>query len=66
MDKTSKNDRTQYRTKVKEEFPDFLQFGNKNFRKKQSMRYGENPGYPAAFYIEEEASGPNMATMEIL
>lgn len=66
MDKTSKNDRAQYRTKVKEEFPDLLQFGNKNFRKKQSMRYGENPGYPAAFYIEEEASGPNMATMEVL
>jgi phosphoribosylaminoimidazolecarboxamide formyltransferase/IMP cyclohydrolase len=66
MDKTSKSDRTQYRAKVKEEFPDLLQFGNKNFRKKQSMRYGENPGYPAAFYIEEEASGPNMATMEVL
>jgi phosphoribosylaminoimidazolecarboxamide formyltransferase/IMP cyclohydrolase len=30
------------------------------------MRYGENPGYPAAFYSEKEASGPNMATMEIL
>jgi len=66
MDSTSKNDRAQYRTKVKEEFPDILQFGNKNFMKKQSMRYGENPGYPAAFYIEEEASGPNMATMEVL
>lgn len=66
MDITNKNDRAQYRTKVKEEFPGILQFGNKNFRKKQSMRYGENPGYPAAFYIEEEASGPNMATMEVL
>ncbi len=26
------------------------------------MRYGENPGYPAAFYQEAGASGPNMAT----
>ncbi len=30
------------------------------------MRYGENPGYPAAFYQEEGASGPNMATLEVL
>lgn len=66
MDKTSKEDRLQYRTKVKEEFPELIQFGDRQFRKKQSMRYGENPGYPAAFYAEEDASGPNMATMEIL
>jgi len=66
MEKTGKESRQQYRAKVKEEFPEVLHFGDKQFRKKQSMRYGENPGYPAAFYGEEGASGPNMATMEIL
>jgi len=30
------------------------------------MRYGENPGYPATFYQEKRASGPNMSTLEIL
>ncbi len=66
MDKTSKKDRKQYRTSVKEEFPDTLRFGNRKFKKKLPMRYGENPGYPAAFYSEKKASGPNMATMEVL
>lgn len=66
MKKTGKEDRLQYRTKVKEEFPDAIQFGDKKFTKRQSMRYGENPGYPAAFYSEEGASGPNMATLEVL
>lgn len=66
MDKTSKEDRKQYRTSVKEEFPDTFLFGNRKFKKKLPMRYGENPGYPAAFYSEKEASGPNMATMEVL
>jgi phosphoribosylaminoimidazolecarboxamide formyltransferase/IMP cyclohydrolase len=31
-----------------------------------SMRYGENPGYPAAFYQEEGASGPNMSSLKVL
>jgi len=66
MEKATKKDREQYSTKVKEEFPDSLQFGNKLFKKKQSMRYGENPGYPAAFYAEEGASGSNMATIKVL
>jgi AICAR transformylase/IMP cyclohydrolase PurH len=66
MDKTSKEDRKQYRTPVKEEFPDTLFFGSQKLKKKLSLRYGENPGYPAAFYSEKEASGPNMATMEVL
>ena len=30
------------------------------------MRYGENPGYPAAFYQEAGASGPNMGHLEVL
>ncbi len=66
MDKTSKEDRKQYRTPVKEEFPDTILFGNQKFKKKLPLRYGENPGYPAAFYSEGKASGPNMSTMEIL
>lgn len=66
MEKISKKTREQYRTKIKEEFPETLDIGNKRFKKRSSMRYGENPGYPAAFYQEEGASGPNMATMEVL
>lgn len=66
MKKIQKEDRLQYRTKVKETFPETIEFGDTRFRKKQSMRYGENPGYSAAFYSEEGASGPNMATLEVL
>lgn len=63
MDKSS---RQQYATKVREEFPETLDLGGQKFVKRLSMRYGENPGYPAAFYAEEQASGPNMATMQVL
>jgi AICAR transformylase/IMP cyclohydrolase PurH len=66
MDKFGKESRRQYRQQVEEDFADKLQFGELTFRKKLSMRYGENPGYPAAFYQEEGASGPNMATLEVL
>jgi len=66
MEKLDKKTRSQYRTKIEEKFPDRLRFGEISFTKKQSMRYGENPGYPAAFYAEEGASGPNMATFELL
>jgi phosphoribosylaminoimidazolecarboxamide formyltransferase/IMP cyclohydrolase len=65
-DKTDVSARKQYSTKVKEEFPELLDFGTQKFLKRLSMRYGENPGLPAAFYIEERASGSNMATLEIL
>ncbi len=58
--------RKQYFTKVQEDFPEILAFGEQSFLKRMSMRYGENPGYPAAFYIEEKAAGPNMATMTVL
>lgn len=61
-----KSARAQYFTKVKEDFPEVLPFGFQQFHKRMSMRYGENPGYPAAFYAEEGASGPNMATLELL
>ena len=58
--------RKQYFTKVKEDFPDVLAFGEQKFHKRMSMRYGENPGYPAAFYAEENAFGANMAALEVL
>ncbi len=66
MDELDKSARAQYSTKIREEFPEELPFAGQVFRKKISMRYGENPGYPAAFYIEPGASGPNMATMTVL
>jgi phosphoribosylaminoimidazolecarboxamide formyltransferase/IMP cyclohydrolase len=61
-----KASRKQYFTKVKEDFPEILTFGSQPFLKRMSMRYGENPGYPAAFYIEEKAFGANMATLDVL
>lgn len=66
MEKIDKATRAQYRKQVEEDFPENMNVGDMKFRKKLSMRYGENPGYPAAFYQEEGASGPNMATLEVL
>jgi len=66
MEKIGKITREQYKTKVQENFFASFFFGETKFVKKISMRYGENPGYPAAFYQESGASGPNMATMEVL
>ncbi len=66
MDKPERTSRTQYQTKVKEDFPETLVFGETRFVKRFPMRYGENPGYPAAFYQEEGAAGPNMASLELL
>jgi phosphoribosylaminoimidazolecarboxamide formyltransferase/IMP cyclohydrolase len=66
MDKIDKSSRLQYSAKLAEEFPERLPFAGQEFHKKLAMRYGENPGYPAAFYVESGATGPNMATMEIL
>ncbi|MDD8019638.1 MAG: hypothetical protein PHU81_00405 [Acidobacteriota bacterium] len=64
--KKERTTRSQYQTKVTEDFPPALTVGDSHFVKKLSMRYGENPGYPAAFYQEEGASGPNMATIEVI
>lgn len=64
--KIDKSTRAQYRTKVEETFADSINLGDVRFKKSLSMRYGENPGYPAAFYKEVGAMGPNMATLEIL
>ena len=66
MDKYDKSSRRQYTTKVEEDFPETLHFAGQEFIKKIPMRYGENPGYPGAFYIEKGAVGPNMATLQIL
>ena len=66
MEKFDKITRKQYRTKVEEDFPDTLQWGTLKFKKKLAMRYGENPGYPAAFYQEPGASGPNMASLKVI
>lgn len=65
-EKIDKSTRAQYRTQVEEDFPEDLNVGAIRFSKKLSMRYGENPGYPAAFYREEGAAGPNMGTLEVL
>ncbi len=66
MEKKDKSTRLQYSRKVEEDFPELFEFAGRPFRKKISMRYGENPGYPAAFYAEEGATGPNMATLSVL
>jgi phosphoribosylaminoimidazolecarboxamide formyltransferase/IMP cyclohydrolase len=66
MEKVDKSARLQYSTKMAEDFPENLSFASREFHKRFPMRYGENPGYPAAFYAESGASGPNMATMEVL
>jgi len=66
MNKIDKASRAQYKTKVEEQFAETIACGNITFKKKMSMRYGENPGYPAAFYQEEGASGPNMSSLEII
>jgi AICAR transformylase/IMP cyclohydrolase PurH len=66
VEKFDKSTRQQYRLKVEEDFPLDFQWGIFRFSKKLSMRYGENPGYPAAFYQEAGASGPNMASLEVI
>ena len=66
MSKPERTARSQYLTKVGEDFPDRLDLGKDEFVKKFPMRYGENPGYPAAFYQEAGAEGPNMGHLEVL
>lgn len=66
MNKPERTARSQYQTKVREDFPETLSLGEDRFVKKFPMRYGENPGYPAAFYQEAGAEGPNMGHLEVL
>jgi len=56
----------QYSEKVAESFPEEISVGDTKFSKSMSLRYGFNPGCPAAFYKEVGASGPNLASMEVL
>ncbi|CAM3917954.1 bifunctional phosphoribosylaminoimidazolecarboxamide formyltransferase/IMP cyclohydrolase [Vreelandella rituensis] len=39
---------------------------NMQLHKKQTMRYGENPHQRAAFYVDENAQAPSVATAQIL
>ena len=64
MAKLDKERREQYSRKVEEDFPGRLEMPV--FIKRLSLRYGMNPGEPAAFYAEEKASGPNMASFNVL
>jgi phosphoribosylaminoimidazolecarboxamide formyltransferase/IMP cyclohydrolase len=66
MSKPERTARSQYQMKVGEDFPETLNLGEDRFVKKFPMRYGENPGYPAAFYQEAGAAGPNMGHLEVL
>jgi AICAR transformylase/IMP cyclohydrolase PurH len=66
MSKPERTARSQYLTKVGEDFPEMLDLGGDRFVKRFPMRYGENPGYPAAFYQEAGAEGPNMGHLEVL
>jgi len=65
-DRPDRTARSQYSARVKEEFPDVLECGATRYVKKFPMRYGENPGYPAAFYQEQGATGPNMGNLTVL
>ena len=56
----------QYSKKVEEDFPGEIMLGDKRFIKRIPLRYGFNPGCPAAFYEEEGASGTNLAGIEVL
>ena len=66
MSKPERTARSQYQMKVGEDFPETFDLGDDRFVKKFPMRYGENPGYPAAFYQEAGAAGPNMGHLEVL
>src|SRR5438046_2236417 len=63
MSRLDKARKEQYRRPVAESFPDRLEMPG--FTKRLGLRYGQNPGGPAALYIEDGASG-NMASFEIV
>jgi len=65
-DQPDRTARSQYSARVREDFPEVLECGGTRFVKKFPMRYGENPGYPAAFYQEEGAAGPNLGHLTVL
>ncbi|MDH5544678.1 MAG: bifunctional phosphoribosylaminoimidazolecarboxamide formyltransferase/IMP cyclohydrolase [Gammaproteobacteria bacterium] len=45
---------------------DFPRTFNRQYKRKQSMRYGENPHQAAAFYVEHGISQPSIATADQL
>jgi len=55
-----------YRRPVEESFPEKLVIGDVEFVKERSLRYGWNPGSPAAFYREVGAQGPCLGNMRIV
>ena len=58
--------RSQYRSSVAEDFPEEIPIGDVLFKKLRAMKYGENPGTPAALYAEVGSTGPGVAEYEIL
>ncbi|QQG38807.1 MAG: hypothetical protein HYS32_04385 [Candidatus Woesearchaeota archaeon] len=64
MAELDKGRREQYRRKVGEDFPDSLTLGP--FSKRLSLRYGHNPGDPAAFLVSDSVEGPTIVSSEIL
>ncbi|MEK6852319.1 MAG: hypothetical protein AABX59_00415 [Nanoarchaeota archaeon] len=55
--------REQYKRPVDEHFPERLEMPG--FRKALPLRYGHNPRGPAAFYVEDGASGSNMSSFKV-
>ena len=49
--------------KSKEDFPATY---SPQFERRNVLRYGENPHQRAAFYVEPETKGPNLATAKVL
>jgi len=60
------NARQQYRTAVPEDFPEEMTIMGTVFRKRRGLRYGENPGMPAAWYDEAGSTGPGTANYEVI
>jgi phosphoribosylaminoimidazolecarboxamide formyltransferase/IMP cyclohydrolase len=48
---------------VREDLPQLLTL---SFPRRQVLRYGENPHQRAAFYVDPDAHGPNLATAAVL
>ncbi|MCX6816005.1 MAG: hypothetical protein NT120_04095 [Candidatus Aenigmarchaeota archaeon] len=59
-------EKNQYRDAFPEGFPQQITIDNTLFEKIKPMKYGENPGMPAALYKEIGATGPGIAEYEIL
>jgi len=66
MIKMPSEEKKQYRQAVPEDFPPQIPIGNTLFEKLRSLKYGENPGMPAALYKEVGSAGPGIAGYEIL